>query len=149
MLMDEIDVAAATGADGVEVQEAREGRRGPTHEARTFDLPGSIWAIMFLSYGVFFGSLALTVGGTFDALGMVIISVCYTVMFFGTAIVMSRVARNHRPEQGAGAVHSGPVETATGPLGYGAAAAQILTVPILFAFFAICIGLISALTLTG
>lgn len=147
--MDEIDIAATTGADGMEAPETQDASRGPAHEARTFDLPGSIWAVMFLSYGVFFGALALTVGGTFDALGMVIISVCYTIMFFGTTIVMSRIARAHRPQQGPGPAHSGAIETATGPLGFGAAAAQILTVPLLFAFFAICIGLISALTLTG
>ncbi len=147
MLMDEINVAAATSADGMEEAERKLARRGPMHEALTFDVPGSIWAIMFSCYALFFGVLALTVGGSFDALGMVIISVCYTIMFFGTAIILSRVARNHRPQGKAGAVSSGPIETATGTLGYGAAAAQILTVPILFVFFAICIGLISALTL--
>lgn len=147
MLMDEINVAAATSADCTKEAAERLAERGPMHEARTFDVPGSIWVIMFSCYGIFFGVLALTVGGSFDALGMVIISVCYTIMFFGTAIVLSRVARNHRPKSRAGAMSSGPIETATGPLGYGAAAAQILTVPILFAFFAICIGLISAFTL--
>ncbi|MGP1283577.1 MAG: hypothetical protein ACTS1X_11425 [Parasphingopyxis sp.] len=149
MPMDEIDVAAATGMDGPAGRETADDRGAPVHEDRTFELPGSIWAMMLLSYAVFFAALAIAVGGTFDAVGMVVISVCFAIMYFGTAAVMTRMAKAHRrADRGAGRP-STEIETLTGPLDYRAAAAQILSVPALFAFFAVCVAVIAGFTLPG
>lgn len=145
ILMGEIDVAAGTAFEGVAFSEGKPA----VHEARTFELPRSIWAIMFASYGLFFGALAIAAGGTFDALGMIIIGICYTIMYFGTAIVMTRVAKKWKLGELSVSVgrHSATIETLTGPLSYGAAVAQILTVPVLFAFFGVCIAIISTVIL--
>lgn len=149
MPMDEIDVAAATGMDGPAGRETADDRGAPVHEDRTFELPGSIWAMMLLSYAVFFAALAIAVGGTFDAVGMVVISVCFAIMYFGTAAVMTRMAKAHRrADRGAGC-SSMEIETLTGPLDYRAAAAQILSVPALFALFAVCVAIIAGFTLPG
>jgi len=96
MLMDEIDVAAGTAFEGRTGMAAKPGSRAPSHESRTFDLPGSIRAMMFGSYALFFGGLAIAVGGIFDAPGMVIISVSFAVMYFGTATILVRIAKSHR-----------------------------------------------------
>lgn len=147
MLMDEVNAAAEFGVEGTDGLLTYDRHAGRVHEERTFELPGSIWAMMFGSYAVFFGGLAIAVGGTFDALGMVIISVCFAIMYFGTATVMVKVARGHRASGGRpeGST-SDSIETLTGRLSYGAAAAQILTVPALFGFFALSIVIIRMLT---
>lgn len=150
MLMDEINVAAGTAFEGRVETMGKPASPAPSHESRTFDLPGSIWAMMFGSYALFFGGLAIAVGGTFDALGMVIISVSFAVMYFGTATVLVRIAKTHRA---AGKERPAPgpwsIDTLTGRLGYGAAAAQILTVPALFGFFALCIVIIRSIAIPG
>lgn len=153
MLMDEIAMAVASGEHGIEAGvEARDsnGPRMAVHEERTFDLPGSIWMVMLLSYAVFFGGLALAVGGSLDALGAVVISVCFAIMYFGVATIMVRIARSHRTE---GSPRTDPasrsIETLTGTLPFGAAAAQILTVPILFGFFALAIAIIRSIIIPG
>ena len=109
----------------------------PTQELRTFGLPKSIWVTMFLAYAVFFGALIMVTGHDKSALVMIAISACYTVMYFGTAATMNSVGAQGRPVT----VH-GDIDTFTGKLGKAAAFAQILTVPIMVAFFGCVIALI-------
>lgn len=109
----------------------------PTQELRTFGLPKSVWVTMFLSYAVFFGALIMVTGHDKSALFMIAISGCYTVMYFGAAAAMNSVGASGRPAT----VH-GDIDTYTGKLGEGAAFAQILTVPIMVAFFGVVIALI-------
>lgn len=85
---------------------------------------------MFVSYAVFFGSLLAVTGTDASALFMIVISVGYTVMYFGTAAVMNSVS----PQTPIADAY-GDIDTFTGLMSFGAAAAQILTVPILVAFF--------------
>lgn len=101
-----------------------------TSEPRTFELPMSIWYIMFISYAVFFAALLAVTGSDTGTLFVIAISAGYTVMYFGTAAVMNSVS----PQTPAADVY-GDMDTFTGPMSFGAASAQILTVPILVALF--------------
>lgn len=132
MLMNQHFVAAETGA--VEYEEWQSNRvliaAHRTAEPRTFELPMSIWYAMFASYAVFFGALFAVTGSDASALFAIVISVGYTVMYFGTAAVMNGVS----PQTPVVDAY-GDIDTFTGPMSFGAAAVQILTVPILVAFF--------------
>jgi hypothetical protein len=101
-----------------------------TQELRTFDLPKSIWWTMFLAYAIFFLGITVATGRDRSALFMIVISASYAVMYFGTATVMNAVGASERPE-----TVPGDIDTATGKLSYRAAFAQILTVPLVIAFF--------------
>lgn len=101
-----------------------------SQERRTFDLPKSIWWTMFLSYAVFFLAITIATGHDLGTLFMIVISAGYTVMYFGTAAVLNAVGAGDRP-----ATVIGDIDTATGKLSYKAAFAQILTVPLVIAFF--------------
>lgn len=143
--MEEISVATETGIGSASNLLDPEPRRGPAHETRNFDLPSSIWAMMFACYAVFLGALALLVSESLEALGAVLISVCFTVMYFGTATVVVRMARTHRERMGIRCeTPVGDVQTLTGKLSYGAAATQVLIVPSMLAFFAVCVVLVRA-----
>jgi hypothetical protein len=111
-----------------------------TQERRTFDLPKSIWWTMFLAYAVFFLAITIATGRDRSALFMIVISAGYTVMYFGTAVVLNAVGASERPE-----TVPGDIDTATGKLSYGAAFAQILTVPLLIAFFGCAIAVVRAI----
>ncbi len=132
MLMNQHFIAAEAGA--VEYDQILRDRvliaAHRTAEPRTFELPMSIWYAMFVSYAVFFGSLLVVTGTDASALFMIVISIGYNVMYFGTAAVMNSVS----PQIPVADVY-GDIDTFTGPMSFGAAAAQILTVPILVAFF--------------
>lgn len=117
---------------------------GETHEARSFELPGSIWAAMFASYTVFFVALIVATGRDGTALFAIIISIAYAIMYFGTARILNSVDHAARPPSSP--LHEGKgIETATGWMSNASAYAQILTVPILFAVFACAIAVIRAL----
>ena len=103
-------------------------KAGP--ERRTFDLPKSIWWTMFVAYAVFFIAITIATGRDLGALFVIAISTGYTVIYFGTAAMLNTVGSGGRP-----ATVPGDIDTATGKLGFGAAFAQILTVPLVIAFF--------------
>jgi hypothetical protein len=142
MLMDSNTIAAETG--GIEyLQDSSAAARSPirpSHERRTFDLPKSIWRTMFLSYAIFFLAITIATGRDRSALFMIVISGSYAVMYFGTASIMNAVSAHGRP-----ATVPGVVETATGKLSYAAAFAQILTVPLVIAFFGCAIAVVRAI----
>ena len=103
-----------------------------TSEQRTFELPMSVWNTMFVSYAVFFGALLMVTGTDTGTLLVIVISIGYTAMYFGTAAVLNSVSLA-APVANA----YGDIDTFTGRIGFVAAAAQILTVPILVAFFGV------------
>jgi hypothetical protein len=111
-----------------------------SQERRTFDLPKSIWWTMFLAYAVFFLGITIATGRDRSALFMIVISASYAIMYFGTAAVMNAVGAHGRP-----ATVPGDIDTATGKLSYGAAFAQILTVPIVIAVFGCAIAVVRAI----
>lgn len=109
-----------------------------------FQLPGWIWRAMFASYGVFFLGIAAATGHDTATRLMLAISLLYTLIYFGTARIL------HAQK---GTEHVSPLDrtdgvlqTWTGPMDSGTVAAQILAVPIGFAFlglvfFAVRIGI--------
>jgi hypothetical protein len=110
-----------------------------------FQLPGWIWQAMFTAYGLFFAALLTTFRGDGEALFMVVISLLYALMYFGTASLLARLGPNdsESPLDLAG----GELQTWTGSMGTGAVAAQVLTVPACLALFAMAIAVIRAVVL--
>lgn len=145
MLMETNAIAAETRAIEYLQDDARHTaeRARPTQELRTFGLPKSIWWTMFMAYAVFLTAITIATGRNRTALFMLAISTGYAIMYFGTAAVMNAVGAPGRPETVAG-----PIETATGRLTYGAAFAQILTVPLVIALFGCAIAIIRAIVLS-
>lgn len=146
MLMDfQIEGGQAVTAELIaEMQDAFEEPRAVSHEIRTFELPGSVWVAMFASYAVFFAALIVATGHGTAAIFALIISIAYTIMYFGTAAVLNNVsAAERRTLPPLDAI--GGIETQTGWIDDAAANAQILTVPILLAFFACSFAVIRAL----
>ena len=105
-------------------------------ESSSFGLPGWLWATLFGAYATFFGALALATAHDGDTVFAIVVSVLYTLMFFGTAAVLQGLGK--RWQQG---FEPGEriLETYTGPMGTASVAAQVLTVPVLFAVFAIAL----------
>ena len=135
---------AITAEIMAEMQDVPEGFNAPSHEIRTFELPGSVWITMFGSYAVFFAALFVATGHGVAAIFALVISIAYTVMYFGTAAVLNNVTAAERKVLPS-AVSIGGIQTQTGWLDYTAANAQILTVPILIAVFACAFAVIRAL----
>ena len=101
-----------------------------TSEPRTFELPMSVWYSMFACYAVFFGALLAVTGKDSGSVFVIIISMAYAVMYFGTAAILNSV----RPQAKLTDSYT-KIDTFTGPMSFAAAYAQILTVPILVALF--------------
>ena len=110
-----------------------------TSEPRTFELPMSIWYAMFVCYAVFFSALLMVTGTDGGTVYVIAISIGYTAMYFGTAALLNSVSS---PAPVANPY--GDIDTFTGRIGFVAAAAQILTVPILVALFGVVTSIIYA-----
>ena len=110
-----------------------------TSEPRTFELPMSIWYAMFVCYAVFFSALLMVTATDGGTLYVIAISIGYTIMYFGTAALLNSVSS---PEPVANPYCD--IDTFTGRIGFVAAAAQILTVPILVALFGVVTSIIYA-----
>lgn len=135
---------AITAEINAEMQDLSERHRAPSHESRNFELPASVWITMFGSYAVFFTALFIATGQGTAAIFALVISIAYTVMYFGTAAVLNNVSVSERKALPP-ADSVGGLETQTGWMDYTAAYAQILTVPILLAVFACAFAVIRAL----
>jgi hypothetical protein len=113
----------------------------PLHPASNdIEIPGTIWRIMFICYGIFFGGLLIATGRDTEALMMIIISIGYAIMFFGLgSILVGLDGDTDRPSKPG----DDPVlHTWCGPMSRTAVAAQVLTIPICFAFFGMTIAVI-------
>ncbi|WP_417614107.1 hypothetical protein [Parasphingorhabdus sp.] len=135
---------AITAEIAAEMRDVPDEFRAPSHEVRTFELPGSVWAIMFASYAVFFAALIIATGHGTAAIFALVVSIAYTIMYFGTAAVLNNVSASERealPQNDP----IGGIETNTGWMDNTAANAQILTVPILLAIFACGFAIIRAI----
>ena len=145
MLMDfQIEGGQAVAAEiAAEMQDLPARYRQASHESRTFELPASVWVVMFGSYAVFFAALFIATGQDTAAIFALVISIAYTVMYFGAAAVLNTVSAAERKSLPA-ARTTGGIETQTGWMDNGAAYAQILTVPIVLAAFACAFAVIRA-----
>lgn len=135
---------AVTAEITAEMHDRPAERITPTNETRTFDLPGSVWIAMFASYAVFFAALIVSTGHDTATIFALVISIAYTVMYFGTAAILDNVSATGQkalpPVE-----RIGGIETQTGWMDDTAAFAQILTVPILLAVFGCAFAIIRAL----
>jgi hypothetical protein len=113
-------------------------------EARRFELPRSVWAGMFASYAVFFAAITLATGAGGRAIFAIVISVLYTVMYFGLARV---IARQAGPDGRSPLLRGEPLPTWCGPMDAKAVYGQILVVPLAVALFGIGIAVICAVVL--
>lgn len=134
-------VEAATPTDLHDTQP--DNRSAPAHpESNNMEIPGAIWRIMFICYGIFFGGLLWATGRDTGALFMIAVSIGYAVMFFGLSTVLIGLdGKVHRP------MKPGPdsmLQTWSGPMSSTAVASQVLTIPICFAFFGLAIVVIRA-----
>ena len=80
---------AITAEITAEMQDLSERYRAPSHESRNFELPASVWVTMFGSYALFFTALFVATGHGTAAIFALVISIAYTVMYFGTAAVLN------------------------------------------------------------
>lgn len=126
---------AITAEIAAEMRDVPDEFRAPSHEIRTFELPGSVWTSMFASYALFFAALITSTGHGTAAIFALVVSIAYTIMYFGTATVLNSVSAKERKAL-ARIDPIGGIETNTGWMDNTAANAQILTVPILLAVFA-------------
>ena len=109
-------------------------------EARTFGIPPVIWGVMAASYVLFFGGLILGTGHDGRAMFMIVISILYTLMYFGTAFALNSLRRGSS-RQGSQWI-KGRFNTHTGPMSFGSVFGQILIVPMMFAAFGLAIAVI-------
>ncbi len=141
----EHDIAALTrdhGETADRADSAAAPRPARYSESSSFGLPGWMWGLFFGSYAVFFAALALATARDGYTIFAVVVSVLYTAMFFGTNAVMQALGkRSPQPFERGEPV----LDTWTGPMSTTTVAAQVLTIPILFAFFAIVIVVMRAM----
>jgi len=108
-----------------------------------FQLPHWMWATMLASYAVFFIGIATATGRDGGAWFAIVVSIGYVVMFFGLATLLNSVKGHERPSPLNRM--QGVLNTYCGPMNSKAVAAQILTVPLCFAFFAMALLLIRSI----
>ncbi len=145
MLMDfQMEGGQAVAAEIMaEMESLPKGYDAPSHEIRTFELPASVWSVMFASYAIFFAALFIATGQGAAAIFALVISMGYTVMYFGTAAILNNVSAKERKLLPVAEPNDG-METQTGWMDRTAVNAQILTVPILLAVFACAFAIIRA-----
>lgn len=102
-----------------------------------FQLPRLIWAIMLASYGLFFASIISAVGRSGEARFVIVIAVCYALIFFGGTIALNRIAGPEKPSPLA--QPGGKLQTWTGPLNIKEVASQVLIIPLCIAGFALVV----------
>jgi hypothetical protein len=98
----------------------------PRGEQRGFEIPARYWKAMIAFYGVFFAAMFAAIGGGY-ATFVLVVSVFFAIMFFGTTGVLLRQG----PPQG-GSPLDGPdrtLWTLNGPLKSREVALQMLIVP--------------------
>lgn len=145
MLLDETNIAAVTQdeyAEELPLSEQAPAKAQP--ELRTFGLPSWIWTAMLACYATFFGGLLIATGSDGGALMMIIISVLYTGMYFGTAGILSGLGNainGNRNSQW----KDGRLQTISGDLELSAVASQVLVVPAMFALFGMAIAIMVAI----
>jgi hypothetical protein len=113
-------------------------------EKRRFELPVAIWVGMLASYAVFFASMISVAGGSGHAAFAVVISIGYTIVFFG---VSRLIARQAGPDAPSPLLRGKDMPTWCGPMESKAVYGQILIVPMAVAAFGIGIAIMVAVIL--
>lgn len=139
-MLDETNMyAAAEAPTRIDLHRPGSGNRAARAHPESNDpqIPGHIWRIMFICYGLFFAGLLAATGRGTEAIFLISICIGYAVIFFGLAsILVGLDGKEHRPPApGKNQV----LETWGGPMSPTAVAGQILTIPICFALFGIAL----------
>jgi hypothetical protein len=105
-------------------------------DARAFEIPAAMWAMMIACYAVFLAALLAATGDAYAGFAIAI-SAFYVAMFFGTA----RALVGQAPEQARSplARAGGKLQTLCGPLGRREVMAQMLVVPAAIALFGVAV----------
>lgn len=135
-------VAEARIVSADELAQIVDAAAGVRPEHSDFELPGWIWGTMFAGYAIFFAGLIAATAGDGKTAFALVISILYTVMFFGTARILANLDGRR---VGAFNRSGGKLQTWTGPMGLGSVAGQVLTIPLLLGFFGVAIAIISAI----
>ena len=142
-MLHELDIAAATTA----YEQAPSSTTGDDQprlavqgEKTDLEIPKGIWLTMFACYALFFGALLLATGREKGALFMIVVSIIYTVIYFGVASVLFSQNPPDKPSLFAKGI--GPLMTNTGPMSNAAVKGQILTIPFCLALFGVAIAVI-------
>lgn len=141
--LDVEDAAATWSRKDADVATVPPARLQPEHDGT--EMPGWIWRGMIAAYGVFFSGLFAAVGRDREAVFMLVVSIGFAVMYFGTARALLNVKPAAKPslfERGLG-----PLKTWTGPMSASAVAGQVLAVPFCLAAFGLAIAVISRIAL--
>lgn len=112
----------------------------PAHS--DFEMPGWIWGVMLAGYATFFAGLIGATAAEASAAFAITISILYTAMFFGTAFVLANL--DGRKVGAFTSRRGAKLQTATGLMGLGSVASQMLVIPVLLGFFGVAIAIIRA-----
>lgn len=108
-------------------------------EKTDLEMPRSIWITMFAAYVVFFAGLIAATARDNGTIFVIIISILYTLVYFGLASVLFN---QNRPDQiSLFARGLGPLATYTGPMNKGAVVGQVLTIPACLALFGVAMAI--------
>lgn len=111
----------------------------------SFEFPGWIWRAMGLAYGAFFAGLWLATAHGTAAIFALVVSIGYTAMYFGTALILVR--QNLPARRSAFARGLGHLPTWTGPMSQRAVAGQVLAIPLALALFGTCFAVAAAVVM--
>ena len=112
-------------------------------EKTDLEMPKSIWTFMFAAYAVFFAGLIAATARDDNTIFVIIISILYTLMYFGVA---SMLFKQNRPEQTSLFARGlGPLATFTGPMDKAAVIGQVLTIPACLALFGVTMAIFRAM----
>lgn len=109
-----------------------------------FELPTRLWGAMLVCYAVFFVAIFGAAGGSGHARFAIVISILYTIMFFGLARLGAKQAG---PESPSPLDRGEPLMTWTGSMDSRSVFSQVLVVPIVLAMFGTGIAVIAAIAM--
>lgn len=112
-------------------------------EKTDLEMPKSIWITMFAAYVIFFAGLIAATARDNGTIFVIVVSILYTLMYFGVA---SMLFNQNRPEQPSLFARGlGPLATYTGLMDKGAVIGQVLTIPACLALFGVTMAIFRAM----
>jgi len=101
-----------------------------------FELPRSVWFSMLGCYAMFFAAITAATGGSARALFAIVVSIIYTLIYFGVAKIGAKQAG---PESPSPLNRGKSLQTWAGPMEAASVYGQVLVVPFAIAFFGVAI----------
>ena len=113
---------------------------------RSFELPSGLYAATVGLYLVYVGVMTAAFGNPSLALPLIVIAFFIVAAFAVPAMWFRMGPQNLQKPLTFAALRNRGIQTATGPLDAGAAAVQVLVLPVLILFGGVAIAIIAALT---